>query len=129
MATRSTGFMVTLQVRNVLHPVQKMIHLSYVPPKRKKAQWVYFGHRSQKISAYFGRGEKKAYSTEFGRGGIKRIFTIPFSERPKIRRRKYSQNLLDCWPNDARYAFLRPGQIQLTNFRAGGRIKDIKVVL
>ena len=33
--------------------------ISYVRPKRKKAKWVYFGHRSQKISAYFGRGGKK----------------------------------------------------------------------
>ena len=52
-------------------------------------------------------------------------YSFENAERPKIRRPKYSQNLLDCRPNDARYAFLRPGQIQLANFRAGGRIKDI----
>ena len=34
-------------------------------------------------------------------------------------------DLLNCRPNDDRYAFLRPGQIQLTNLRAAGRIKDI----
>ena len=52
-------------------------------------------------------------------------YSFENAERPKIRRPKYSQNLLDCRPNDARYAFLRPGQIQLANFRAAGRIKDI----
>ena len=71
-------------------------------------------------------GRKKALSTEFGRGGIKRIFTIPYAERSEIRRPKYSQNLLDCRPNDAGYAFLGPGQTQLANFRAGGQLKDIQ---
>ena len=37
-------------------------------------------------------------------------------------------DLLNCRPNDDRYAFLRPGQIQLTNLRAAGRIKDIDTV-
>ena len=68
---------------------------------------------------------KKALSTEFGRGGIKRIFTIPYAERPEICRPKYSQNPLDGRPNEAHYAFLRPGQIHLANFRAAGRIKDM----
>ena len=53
------------------------------------------------------------------------FFTIPYTEGPKIRWPKYSQNLLDCRPNDASYAFLRPGQILLANFGAAGQIKDI----
>ena len=71
-------------------------------------------------------GAEKSVKYRVWPGRKKRIFTIPYVERPKIRRPKYSQNLLDCRPNDARYAFLRPGQIQLENFGAAGRIKDMK---
>ena len=56
-------------------------------------------------------------------------YSFENAERPKIRWPKYSQNLLGCRPNDARYAFLRPGQIQLANFRAGGRIKSLPLSL
>ena len=100
-------------------------YISYVRPKHKKSLMGVLWPPLTKNFSILWPGRKKAYSTEFGRGGIKSIFTIPYTERPKIRRPNYSQNLLDCRPNDARYDFLRPGKIQLANFRAAGRIKDI----
>ena len=54
------------------------------------------------------------------------MYSFENGERPETRWPKYSQNLLDCRPNNACYAFLRPGQIQLAHFLAAGRIKDIK---